>query len=667
MDMLPTLCTAMKRAGGDCLVLRTGEPPHVLIGSGRQNVARAILSSHAVEALVSQIFSDAGQKTLKDATRVDERVTVPEAGLTLTARAQREGDQISIELREYVAEPTSPAVAPAPAPSDAESQQWLEVPFPDASDAAFDAVPSFAVGTEADGAVVEPSDPPVHEIVALDPLGARDAADDTPAVRYEELFLQVPAAREVDVAVEVRAHEAPEHLDAPDHHASQASVPLVEEPQAWGPTASASQADTPEPFVSVHEEPVVTSSNLEFIESPSHHAPTRESLPTGLAGWVARAGSRGATALYLRAGAVPLVRVEERLEPLASEAVGGWLFDELLSEFNGGRSNGWEPGGSGEWTRQEPGVGQVSGWAFVDDQGPGLMVRLRGQVSARGLYKFIPRKVREACDGDGLVVVSAAATADVAAIAAAVGDLAGRQRGGYVIALRPAGAPRHEISGAFVSQREFSGSDGDVAAAIRSAASESPDVLIVAPPASEAAMREAVHAADGGRLVILAVLAPTSMQALRAIVGRASAGGDAQTRLALATSFRAAFAYRVLQRLGGGRTLVRDLIVGTSEISGLLASGDFAGVSRVQREGSMSMTTVDDALARAVRRGHLSLRQAASHAVDKRYLVSLVRSGRRQQAGAPERHETGAAPTASYVLEPVGIARRADAPRWSNY
>jgi hypothetical protein len=48
-------------------------------------------------------------------------------------------------------------------------------------------------------------------------------------------------------------------------------------------------------------------------------------------------------------------------------------------------------------------------------------------------------------------------------------------------------------------------------------------VLIVAPPTSEAAMREVVTAAEGGRLVILGVLAPTSMQALRAVVGRGSA------------------------------------------------------------------------------------------------------------------------------------------------
>jgi twitching motility protein PilT len=228
-----------------------------------------------------------------------------------------------------------------------------------------------------------------------------------------------------------------------------------------------------------------------------------------------------------------------------------------------------------------------------------------------------------------------------------------------VISLRAAGSARHDISGSFVSQREFSGSDGDVAAAIRSAASELPDVLVVTPPTSEAAMREVVNAAEGGRLVIVGVLAPTSMQALRAIVGRGSAGGDAQTRLALATSFRVAFAYRLLQRLGGGRVAVRDLVVGTSDVSAMLASGDFPGIARLQREGGQSMTTVDDSLARAVRRGQLSLRQAAAHAVDKKYLVNLVRSNRRQTPGASE-NETA---PGTGVLEPVSSSRQ----RWSSY
>jgi len=657
MDMLPTLCTAMKRAGGDALVLRTGESPHVLTATGRQNVARAVLSANALEALVAQIFTGDGRQTLHDTGSIVEQVTVPEAGLTLSARAERTTNQVTIELRERVPEPI--AVEPPSEPSEPtpvvaeadaadvtletgaapEAPQWFDVPFSNGPDGGFDAVPAFALTSDA----ADTRDAPVHEIVGpeIEPFS------EPPGTHYEELFLQVPSAAS-------GAGETP-----PDSSATGAAETPEPEPVAWtfgkhSPVEHPVASELPLP---VYEESSVNaSSDLKFVEPPN--ADAADGLPAGLSAWVERAASRGATALYLRADTAPMVRVEDRLEPLTADTVDSWRFDALLEEFNGGRSNGWELGPHGEWTWQVPAVGQVSCWSFSDDQGRGLILRLRLQAPTRSLLKAIPRRVRAACDGDGLVVVSAPTSSDVAAMAAAVGDLAGRQRGGYVISLRAAGAPRHEIAGSFVSQREFTGGDGDVAAAIRAAASESPDVLLVAPPTSEAAMREVVNAAEGGRLVILAVLAPTSMQALRAIVGRGSAGGDAQTRLALATSFRVAFAYRVLQRLGGGRTTVRDLVVGTSEVSAMLASGDFPGISRLQREGAMSMTTVDDSLARAVRRGHLSLRQAASHAMDKKYLVNLVRSGRRR---LETRKSTNGYSTG--VLEPVSSSRA----KWSNY
>ena len=391
---------------------------------------------------------------------------------------------------------------------------------------------------------------PVHEIVAPE----IETFTDAPDVHYEELFLQVPpAVTSPDEAM-------------PEPFAASAAETPGPDVTAWTFREHAPVFDTPTPEFQLpdyEESAVSASTNLQFVEPPNASEPSRaEGQPAGLTAWAARAASLGATALYLRADMAPMARVDDRLEPLSADAVDSWRFDELLDEFNGGRAKGWEAGPHGEWSWRVPSVGQVSCWSFTDDHGRGLMMRLRLQAPTRSLLKMIPRRVRAACDGDGLIVVSASTSSDLAAIAAAVGDLAGRQRGGYVISLRAAGAPRHDVSGAFVSQREFSGNDGDVAAAIRAAASESPDVLLVAPPTSEAAMREVVNAAEGGRLVILAVLAPTSMQALRAIVGRGSAGGDAQTRLALATSFRVAFAYRVLQRLGGGRTAVRDLVVG---------------------------------------------------------------------------------------------------------
>jgi Tfp pilus assembly ATPase PilU len=348
--------------------------------------------------------------------------------------------------------------------------------------------------------------------------------------------------------------------------------------------------------------------------------------------WITSAAALGGTALYLRADAPVLARVDGKMTRVQSEVLTASAFARACAGLDGGADHAWQRNTDGSWTRDGGSLGRTTCREFSDDLGAGLVVFLQTPPPALSLHRLIPRKVKGACDGDGLVVVAASTPGDVVALGAATADWAGQRRGGYVIALRPAGTTRPHISGDFVSQREFSGSDAEIASAVHAAAAESPDVLLVAAPPSDAAMREAVHAADAGRLVIVAVLAQTSVQALRVLGGRVQAGGAAPNRLALATAFRAAFSHRVLRRLRGGQTLVQDLILGTSEVSTLLASGDLAGITRLQRSAVAGMSTVDGALARAVTRGHLSLRQAAGQAVDRGHLVTSVRAARRARA-----------------------------------
>ena len=63
----------------------------------------------------------------------------------------------------------------------------------------------------------------------------------------------------------------------------------------------------------------------------------------------------------------------------------------------------------------------------------------------------------------------------------------------------------------------------------------------------------------------------------------------------------------------------------SNEVRPLLETADFDGLVSSQREGSGGMRSVDEALARAIRRGQVSLREAAAHAVDRRHMVAQVR------------------------------------------
>ena len=99
MDMLSSLCTAMVRANGDSLVLESGRAPYVMSGLDRQEVAKSTLSDNALEALVTQIFSEGGRQAFRDDGHTVEQIDVPSSGLTLTATARRQDDGVYIELR----------------------------------------------------------------------------------------------------------------------------------------------------------------------------------------------------------------------------------------------------------------------------------------------------------------------------------------------------------------------------------------------------------------------------------------------------------------------------------------------------------------------------------------------------------------------------------------
>jgi Tfp pilus assembly pilus retraction ATPase PilT len=399
----------------------------------------------------------------------------------------------------------------------------------------------------------------------------------------------------------------------------------VQEPEPM-PAQAVVREISPDPIPEPISQPDVTV--VTRIQEPVR-APrsARTATALDLFGWISHASDVGATTLYLRAGSPAAGRIDERIQPISQEIVAASTLEDAISVFTRGGDGMWEPRGDGEWVREDDELGYVSCRVFADLQGSGLLIHLRPSTSLRLLYKHIPRQVRAACEGNGLVVVAASTDSDVEALAAAAADWSGRDRGGYLISLQRRRRSHGDITGAFVSQRTVSGSDKDFVAAIRRAAQESPDILLVTGLQAEQSLQAAVLAAAGGRLVIAGVVAPTTVDALRML-----AGSDAHVRRALAASFRAAIGYRSLRRLGGGRTLIQDVVLATSSVCGLLESGDFAGLARTQNDVTSKTRSVDEALARAVTRRQISLREAASHAIDRSHLVALVRSQARTNA-----------------------------------
>ena len=154
------------------------------------------------------------------------------------------------------------------------------------------------------------------------------------------------------------------------------------------------------------------SSDLQFVEPrpPTPARPPKTSRSGSPAGPRARprAAPRASTCAPARH---PLARVEDRLEPLSAD-LSGQLAIRRAGERVQQRPLEWLGAGAAWRVELARAVGRPGELLVVHrrpGRGPHDAAAAAG-ADARSLLKVVPRRVRAACDGDGLIVVSAPTT-----------------------------------------------------------------------------------------------------------------------------------------------------------------------------------------------------------------------------------------------------------------
>jgi twitching motility protein PilT len=570
MSDLTSLLAALELTGGERIVLRSNERPHLIVGDTRHELGTApVPTTTTLEMLADQILSPAGKQALADQRVVVEPLVEHESAVPVRVMVRRIGAQMSVELQR-------------------------DVPSSDVGHAAATAAAVPVIGPADIGGAE-----PLHEHVSVYSTVSGPglvASSDTPR----------------GILTDVTVKPAP----------SEARLPPPE-PATGG---RSSRSATTIPKTSLESEPLrpkdVAAGNI--VDGSRHSA------DIGTLDYLIRqAVRRKASALYMRGGHPPIARFGDRVEPLVADPLEPAVIEKVAAALTPSGDRERSPS-SAVWIREYEGTRQR--WhAFSDDRGPGLVVHLAWQSREFILQRDIPRQVKRVCqEDDGIVVVSATATAGLLDMIAAIGNWTAGRRAGYLISIEPPGGLGHEIAGTFVSSRKVAGADREQAVAIQRAAYEAPDVLVVALP-SGAAAEEALRAARTGCLIVLGIVAPTAARALESLLTHVAPQQEFEARQSLAAWFRCGFSYRALHTEGGGRKVVHDMLIATPEVCARLERGDVGSLERLQRSGADGMRSLDTALASAVVRGDISLRQAAIHAVNRREVVRMVRQLARER------------------------------------
>jgi twitching motility protein PilT len=527
-----------------------------------------------MKGVLNDLLSPADQETLEDIGAVEREITSKDApGDKFLLVAARGGDDIWIELRRQRA-----IVRPAPAHPLAHQP----APAPDAAGRA-----SAAPADHAPRPRMAPNHlpPPVHPAPAVPPPA-------TPPIRSSSPVLPPPA-----------------HAGDP--------APILPPARRTGPVRDTS----PGVVLPLARSPIRT-------EGPRAGAtPTPRYL--GIGRLLRIASARGASSLYLTAGARPSIRVDDEILPLETEPpLGRAEVEALILEMAPGASRDALAGGSSaEWVYELPDVGRVRCVTFRDQRGPGAVFRLIPTRLISADQLGLSRDIQSlGGEREGLVLVAGPRLSGKSTLISAFVDLINRTRSDYIVTLETEIKFVHENRRAMVSQREARGEPDAMLQGARAALRENPDVLVIDDLKTPDLVAVALDAAESGHLVIGAVTAHTTSAAIGRLIETAPYDRQTQVALSLSESLRGAVAQVLLRKTGGGRVAARELLFNMPSVASLIAEGKIGQLPLAIDSGrKYGMVPMNDALLGFVQGGAVDAREAYRKAYDRAAFLELMK------------------------------------------
>jgi len=633
--LVNSLLTAIVRADGDALVMHVGEQPYVVAPAGPVELSARPLTLEAVAGMLGQLLPAGSRRALDELGAVEHELPTSSAadGERFTVVAARGGDDIWIEIRRHrgmhvdvpLELPARPGAEPTATPSTeplavaAAPSMEVEVPL-DLADS-FD-LPDGQPETVAVPAVVAPpavvaalAPPPPERPTLVAPIAPptdqrpvpRPERVEDPAIVAETLALVLPSpalerfaairsARLVETAAPSAPHAMTEYSDQTQSESSQAVVlPLARNP----------------------------------IRPEAPARPTPPPRIAGLDRLLRLAAARGANTLYLMSSGRPSIRVDGEIAALDGEPLlAAPEVESLLLDLAPERNREALRNGEGtEWMSDVPEVGRFRCQSFRDHRGPGGIFRMISTRPATVDQLGLSREIQALCaEPEGLVLVAGPRSSGKSTLISAFVDLINRARNDYVVTIESQIMCAHESRGCLISQREVRGSDEELAAVVRAALRENPDVLVIEDLRSPKVVALALEAMESGHLVIGAVSAHTTTMAIGRILDRFPPERRDHVQLMLAEGLRGVVSQVLLRKTGGGRVAAREVLLNTSAIASLIAEGRISQLPLALDSGRKhGMVPLNDALAGFVQSGIVDVKDAYRKAFERQAFLAVLR------------------------------------------
>lgn len=177
-----------------------------------------------------------------------------------------------------------------------------------------------------------------------------------------------------------------------------------------------------------------------------------------------------------------------------------------------------------------------------------------------------------------------------------------------------------------IEQRDIGDDVPTLPEALQALRSEDVDVVALGATLPPSAWPEVVNFANSGSLVLAIVDADSTVRALEYLTAAWPGVESEALRQGLSETFLGACAQRLVPRLGGGRVLVTELLLGTQPVLSLVRDGKVAQLQSVlETSREEGMVSLERALANVVKTGEVMREEALVSAANRDALESLLR------------------------------------------
>lgn len=268
-------------------------------------------------------------------------------------------------------------------------------------------------------------------------------------------------------------------------------------------------------------------------------------------------------------------------------------------------------------------------FSYVIPQGRFRVNIYHQRDTVAGAFRYIPSKIRSIEElglpailnefiklRQGFILVTGPTGQGKSTTLAGMIDRINQTKASHIVTIEDPIEYVYSPAMSIISQREMHGDTHSWSVALRSVLREDPDVVLIGEMRDYETIAAAITIAETGHLVFATLHTNSASQTIDRIVDVFPEHQQEQIRLQLSNVLEGVVSQRLIPTLSGGRVAVSEIMTGTPAVKAVIREGKTHQLDNViQTSAEFGMTTLETALAQAVKDGKISVDVASAYAL----------------------------------------------------